>query len=423
MPRVFISHSALDRDRVEREIIAPLRTHGIDTWYSKDDIRVAGVWERNIREALEECDWFLVVLTPRSVASEWVQTEVHWALDRRATRVVPVLLEECRPEDLNLRLLRIQHLDFRAPTDETRARLLEVWHATGDAETTTGRATPARGATAGDSVSDAIAATGRYTPVRTIGHSTKGTLVSARDHKLDMDVAVRVVDVGAWPADARAKLVADTRAALRLAHPAVVRYLDVVEQPTHVLVATEFLTGTKPLTEIMWAGTTPERAAEILSQMASGVQYLHGRGIVHRWLRPSTVLVDDRGPHITDLGFESAARDTAVGSPTYAAPELLSGELSDGRSDIYSMGVILYEMLAGRRPFEAAGPDAMFAALREKLTRPSEVNAKVPKELERICLKCLSLRSAERYASAADLSQDLRTWKDRENKFRFWPFS
>jgi hypothetical protein len=127
MPTVFLSHASQDREFVERELIPLLRENGVDTWYSRETIRTSEEWEDSIRSGLNGCDWFLVVLSPRSVTSDWVRTEVHWALDERPGRVVPVLLESCNPSDLHLKLRRIQHVDFTQDRDSARAKLLEVW--------------------------------------------------------------------------------------------------------------------------------------------------------------------------------------------------------------------------------------------------------------------------------------------------------
>jgi len=127
MFRVFISHSHKDRDFVEREIIAPLRANRIDTWYSTDNIRTATEWEESIREGLRNCDWFLVVLSPNSVGSKWVRREVHWAMERREGHVVPVLIEDCMPEDLHLGLFPIQLVDFRYDKEKAQAKLLAIW--------------------------------------------------------------------------------------------------------------------------------------------------------------------------------------------------------------------------------------------------------------------------------------------------------
>jgi tetratricopeptide (TPR) repeat protein len=127
MPRVFISHSSLDRDLVEREIVAPLKGAGVEVWYSRDSIETASEWEKRIKEGLRGSDWFLVALSPRSVASKWVFVEVDWALEHRGGRVVPVMLETCDPTDLHLMLRPLQYIDFRADAESARGKLLGVW--------------------------------------------------------------------------------------------------------------------------------------------------------------------------------------------------------------------------------------------------------------------------------------------------------
>ena len=101
MPKVFISHSTRDRDFVEREIIALLSAHAIETWYCKDDIRTADEWERTIFKGLEACEWFLLCMSEHAAASEWVKDEVHWAIDERPGKIVPVLIGSCKPRDLH----------------------------------------------------------------------------------------------------------------------------------------------------------------------------------------------------------------------------------------------------------------------------------------------------------------------------------
>jgi len=127
MPRVFISHSSEDRGFVEREIVSLLRRKGIPTWYSTDDISSASEWETTIRAGLQSCDWFLIVLSPRSLASPWVKAELQWAFDNRSGRIVPVLMEPCRPADFHLLLGSIQHVDYTRNPEEGRQKLLNVW--------------------------------------------------------------------------------------------------------------------------------------------------------------------------------------------------------------------------------------------------------------------------------------------------------
>jgi CheY-like chemotaxis protein len=125
--RVFICHSSADRIFLAREIIPLLQSHGLETWYSNDDIRTASEWERSIRKGLMECDWFLVALSPRAVASTWVRSEVHWAAESRWGRIVPIMLEPCDPIDVHLKLAQLQCVDFTAATDSARGKLLAAW--------------------------------------------------------------------------------------------------------------------------------------------------------------------------------------------------------------------------------------------------------------------------------------------------------
>src|SRR5205085_5337288 len=124
MSRVFISHSQIDREFVEREIIAPLNEHGIETWYAKDDVEGGTVWEQQIRTALATCDWFLVVVTPAAVASERVWAEVDLALEKLKDRVVSVLCGEHTAEVLPFKLRDIQHYDFSRDIEIERKNLL-----------------------------------------------------------------------------------------------------------------------------------------------------------------------------------------------------------------------------------------------------------------------------------------------------------
>jgi hypothetical protein len=127
VPKVFVSHSAQDREFVEKEIVQLLQSHGIETWYSTDDIGAGVKWERSIREGLKSCDWFLVVLSNESVKSEWVEAEVHWALDERKDRIVPVRIDDCDEADLHLKLRQIQAVDFRSDRVLAQQKLLAAW--------------------------------------------------------------------------------------------------------------------------------------------------------------------------------------------------------------------------------------------------------------------------------------------------------
>ena len=125
--RVFVSHSSRDRDAVELHIVSLFKNHEIETWYSEEDIQTAEDWKRVIVSGLKSCDWFVVALSPRSTASEWVSAEVDWAFEHRPDRLIPVIIEECDTDECNLKLRNIQCLDFTTVHAHEQSRLLQMW--------------------------------------------------------------------------------------------------------------------------------------------------------------------------------------------------------------------------------------------------------------------------------------------------------
>src|SRR5262245_5287055 len=111
MVKVFVSHSSEDRALIEQEMLSVLHSAGIETWYARDDIRVSEQWERAVLDALKSCEYFLLVMSPRSAGSRWVRTELHFAMNRLRDRIVPVLIEDCDPLEFHLALPEIQHVD------------------------------------------------------------------------------------------------------------------------------------------------------------------------------------------------------------------------------------------------------------------------------------------------------------------------
>ena len=156
--------------------------------------------------------------------------------------------------------------------------------------------------------------------------------------------------------------------------------------------------------------------------MAEALHYAHTKGFVHRDIKPANILIDRQGqPHVADFGLalhettQPGRSGEMAGTVPYMAPEQVRGEAHrlDGRTDVWALGVILYELLARRRPFGGSGGDReqVFEEIVYREAKPPrEIDAAVPRELERICSKCLSKRMADRYLSAADLAEDLRNW-------------
>ncbi len=163
--------------------------------------------------------------------------------------------------------------------------------------------------------------------------------------------------------------------------------------------------------------------AELLATLADAVQFAHERGILHRDLKPGNILFDDAGhSYVSDFGLAklvSAETDltrslAVLGTPHYVAPEIAAGSAQQATisSDIYSLGGILYELLAGRTPFEADNVPALLRKITDTEARPLEKTLKVPRDLEIICFKCLAKDPTRRYSSARELALDLRRWLD-----------
>src|SRR5262249_13707236 len=158
-------------------------------------------------------------------------------------------------------------------------------------------------------------------------------------------------------------------------------------------------------------------AAELVATLAEALHYAHGKGLVHRDIKPGNILIDTSGkPYVADFGLALKEEDIGhgpkyAGTPAYMTPEQARGEghRVDGRSDIFSLGVVFYELLTGRRPFKADSREEMLQQITDFEPRPPrQGDDSIPKELERICLKALSKRASERYTTARDMADDLR---------------
>jgi len=263
------------------------------------------------------------------------------------------------------------------------------------------------------------AAIGRYSIIKLLGKGGFGLVYLAHDNQLGRPVVVKVphTNLVARPEDADLYL-AEARTVASLEHPNIVPVYDVGSTPDFpFFVVSKYVEGNDLATRLKDSRLSWQQAAELVATVAEALHYAHKRGFVHRDVKPGNILLDKNGQaHVVDFGL--ALREENVGkgpkyagTPAYMSPEQARGEghRVDGRSDIFSLGVVLYELLVGRPPFRGETQVELLEQITAQEPRPPrQCDDTIPKELERICLKALSKRATERYTTAHDLAEDLK---------------
>ena len=218
----------------------------------------------------------------------------------------------------------------------------------------------------------------------------------------------------------------EARAASRLRHPNIVSVHDAGEQDGIPFLVMTYIDGCT-LTEYVKPGKVKfPQLTDVMIQVSNAVDYLHSQGIIHRDLKPSNIMIDGDGiTHVADFGLakvfggdgERTVSGTILGTPAYMAPEQAWGKVDDvcPQSDIYSLGVILYELLTGRTPFNEEIPLDQLLRLRDSEPKPvRKLNPKVPVALEKICMRCLERKPKFRYESAKELAEDFHRFAEGE---------
>ena len=270
---------------------------------------------------------------------------------------------------------------------------------------------------------------GRFKIQRRLGQGGFGAVYLARDTQLDRMVALKMPrgDNFSTPEEL-AQFVEEARTAAQLNHPDIVTVYDVGQDGDQVYIVQEYIEGQDLAGYLKSHTLSVEQIAELMVTVAIAMAFAHQKGFVHRDLKPANVLLDSDGKaRIADFGLavhesiQRQLRGSRSGTLVYMSPEQIRGETHrlDGRSDIWSLGVILYEMLAGRRPFHGKTISDLVGEIKHRDPKPPrQINPELPAELDRICLKCLSKRITDRYSNATDLMEDLRHWLQERQQER-----
>jgi len=262
---------------------------------------------------------------------------------------------------------------------------------------------------------------GRYQIQKELGRGAMGTVYRAYDPKIDRVVALKTISIaGLNPAeeeDFRKRFVREAQAAGKLSHGSIVTIYDVGEEETSrtPFIVMEFIEGVT-LEDFARGERLPlEKSQELVEQVAEALDYAHERGIVHRDIKPANIIITpDGGAKITDFGIAKLVQTQftqpgqVLGTPAYMSPEQLTGGAVDGRSDVFSLGVILYWLLTGDKPFPGDTTTAVsFKVVYKDPILPSELNPSLGQNYDHVVLRALAKDPAQRYQRGHELADDI----------------
>ena len=258
-----------------------------------------------------------------------------------------------------------------------------------------------------------------------VGTGAFGTVYKARDTELDRAVALKIPRRLNMAEEEQDQFLREARAAAQLSHPNIVSVHTVGRDGDTLYIVSDFVDGVDLADKITVTRFTPRQSVLLCVKVAAAIEHAHQHGVIHRDLKPSNIMLNsDNEPLVMDFGL--AKRDAGeitmtyegklLGTPAYMPPEQARGEGHDvdGRADIYSIGVILFELLTGELPFRGSARMLLNQVIHDQPPSPRKLQSAIPRDLETITLKCLEKDPDKRYESCASLGEDLQAWLDHK---------